>query len=146
MTYAGVFSCGWTLYVKDSRPEFRHTFFELAEITIQCMEKLPEGKLSLRTEFVPDGTPVGSGTLKKFVNGKAAGEDKVRRLGFRHRLELPSKSAATRSLLLIRSAGIDQRFGSPARSERSPLSRPHHLNLTAVQKIRFFHTFSGVYP
>ena len=43
--------------------------------------------MNLRTEFVPDGTPVGSGTLTMFVNGKAAGEGKVKRSSFRHGLE-----------------------------------------------------------
>ncbi len=87
VTCVGAFSCGWSLYVKDSKPTFRYTFFDIADVTIQGTETLPEGKVKLRTEFVPDGTPVGSGTLKMFVNGKAAGEGKVKRSSFRHGLE-----------------------------------------------------------
>ena len=87
VTCVGAFSCGWSLYVKDSKPTFRYTFFDIADVTIQGTEELPEGKVNLRTEFVPDGTPVGSGTLTMFVNGKAAGEGKVKRSSFRHGLE-----------------------------------------------------------
>ena len=87
VTCVGAFSCGWSLYVKDSKPTFRYTFFDIADVTIQGTEELPEGKVNLRTEFVPDGTPVGSGTLRMFVNGKAAGEGKVKRSSFRHGLE-----------------------------------------------------------
>lgn len=87
VTCVGAFSCGWSLYVKDSKPTFRYTFFEIADVTIQGTEPLPEGKVNLRTEFVPDGTLVGSGTLKMFVNGKEAGEGKIKRSSFRHGLE-----------------------------------------------------------
>ena len=87
VTCVGAFSCGWSLYVKDQKPTFRYTFFDIADVTIQGTEELPEGKVNLRTEFVPDGTPVGSGTLKMFVNGKEAGEGKIKRSGFRHGLE-----------------------------------------------------------
>jgi arylsulfatase len=87
VTCVGAFSCGWSLYVKDHKPTFRYTFFDIADVTIQGTEELPEGKVNLRTEFVPDGTPVGSGTLKMFVNGKEAGEGKIRRSSFRHGLE-----------------------------------------------------------
>lgn len=87
VTCVGAFSCGWSLYVKDSKPTFHYTFFEIADVTIQGTESLPEGKVNLRTEFVPDGTLVGSGTLKMFVNGKEAGEGKIKRSGFRHGLE-----------------------------------------------------------
>jgi arylsulfatase len=87
VTCVGAFSCGWSLYVKDQKPTFRYTFFDIADVTIQGTKALPEGKVNLRTEFVPDGTPVGSGTLKMFVNGKEAGEGKIKRSGFRHGLE-----------------------------------------------------------
>ena len=87
VTCVGAFSCGWSLYVKDSKPTFRYTYFDIADVTIHGTEELPEGKVTLRTEFVPDGTPVGSGTLTMFVNGKAAGEGKIKRSSFRHGLE-----------------------------------------------------------
>ncbi|MFT3882914.1 MAG: arylsulfatase [Gemmatales bacterium] len=87
ITCAGAFSAGWSLYVKDKKPVFRYTFFEIADVTIPSSEVLPEGKVTLKTEFTPDGKPEGSGTLKFFVNGKPAGEGKIKRSAFRHGLE-----------------------------------------------------------
>jgi arylsulfatase A-like enzyme len=84
---AGAFSAGWSLYVKDQKPVFRYTFFEVADVTISGSEKLPEGKVVLKTEFAPDGNPAGGGTLKLFVNGKMTGEGKLTRSVFRHGLE-----------------------------------------------------------
>ena len=43
--------------------------------------------MTLKTEFTPDGTREGGGTLKLFVNGKPAGEGKLMRSAFRHGLE-----------------------------------------------------------
>lgn len=84
---AGAFSAGWSLYVQNGKPVFRYTFFEIADVTIQGADMLPEGKVTLKTEFKPDGTPEGSGTLKLFVNGKPAGQGQLKRSAFRHGLE-----------------------------------------------------------
>ena len=56
-------------------------------MTIPGTEALPEGKVTLKTEFTPDGSREGGGTLKLFVNGKPAGEGKLKRSAFRHGLE-----------------------------------------------------------
>ena len=87
MTCAGAFSCGWSLYVKGGKANFRYTFFDIADVTIPGTETLPEGAVTLKTEFTPDGTREGGGTLKLFVNGKTAGEGKLLRSAFRHGLE-----------------------------------------------------------
>ncbi|MBX7105425.1 MAG: arylsulfatase [Gemmataceae bacterium] len=87
VTCVGAFSAGWSLYVKNGKPVFHYTFFDIADVTIPGTEELAEGKVTLRTEFTPDGTPAGSGTLKMFVNGKPAGEGKIRRSTIRHGLE-----------------------------------------------------------
>lgn len=84
---AGAFSAGWSLYVKDGRPNFRYTFFEIADVTVAGSDALPQGKVTLRTEFAPDGTQEGGGTLKLMVNGTLAGEGKLQRSAFRHGLE-----------------------------------------------------------
>ncbi len=84
---AGAFSAGWSLYVKDQKPVFRYTFFEVADVTIPGTEELPPGKVTVKTEFVPDGNPLGGGTLKLYVNGKPAGQGKLTRTAFRHGLE-----------------------------------------------------------
>ncbi|QDV31300.1 Arylsulfatase [Planctopirus ephydatiae] len=87
VTCAGAFSAGWSLYVKGGKPVFRYTFFEVADVTINGTESLPEGKVTLKTEFTPDGSKEGGGTLKLFVDGKPAGEGKLKRSAFRHGLE-----------------------------------------------------------
>ena len=84
---AGAFSAGWSLYVLDGRPNFRYTFFELADVTIPGKLELPEGKVTLRPEFQPSGTPEFGGTLKLFVNDELAGEGELKRTAFRHGLE-----------------------------------------------------------
>ena len=84
---AGAFSAGWSLYVLDGRPNFRYTFFELADVTIPGKLELPEGKVTLRTEFQPSGTPEFGGMLKLFVNDELAGEGELKRTAFRHGLE-----------------------------------------------------------
>jgi arylsulfatase A-like enzyme len=87
VTCAGAFSAGWSLYVKGAKPVFRYTFFDIADVTIPGTVALPEGQVTLKTEFTPDGSKEGGGTLKLFVNGKPAGEGKLKRSAFRHGLE-----------------------------------------------------------
>jgi arylsulfatase A-like enzyme len=87
VTCAGAFSAGWSLYVRGGKPVFRYTFFDIADVTIPGTVDLPAGKVTLKTEFTPDGSPGGGGTIKLFVNGKAAGEGKLKRSAFRHGLE-----------------------------------------------------------
>jgi hypothetical protein len=84
---AGSFSAGWSLYVKDGKPNFRYTCFEIADVNIPGSVELPKGKVTLKTEFTPDGSREGAGTLKLFVNGQAAGEGQLKRTLVRHGLE-----------------------------------------------------------
>jgi arylsulfatase len=87
VTCAGAFSAGWSLYVMSGKPIFRYTFFEVADVTVPGTMTLPEGNVTLKTEFSPDGSKEGGGTLKLFVNGQPAGEGKIKRSIFRHGLE-----------------------------------------------------------
>jgi arylsulfatase len=88
VTCAGSFSAGWSLYIKDKKPQFRYQAFELADVTIPGTIEIPEGKVTLKTEFTPDpASKTFGGTLKLFVNGKPAGEGKLMRTFFRHGLE-----------------------------------------------------------
>jgi len=88
VTCAGAFSAGWSLYVKDKKPHFRYTAFDVADVSIPGTVEIPEGKVELKTEFTPDpASKTGGGTLKLFVNGKPAGEGKLTRTFFRHGLE-----------------------------------------------------------
>ncbi|MDR4494009.1 MAG: sulfatase-like hydrolase/transferase, partial [Nitrospirales bacterium] len=84
---AGAFSAGWSLYVKDGKPHFRYTFFDIADVTIPGTVTLSEGKVTLKTEFTPDGSKEGGGILKLVVNDRPAGEGQLKRSIFRHGLE-----------------------------------------------------------
>jgi arylsulfatase len=88
VTCAGAFSAGWTLYVKDGKPQFRYQCFEVADVEIPGTVAVPEGKVELKTEFRPDpASKTGGGKLKLFVNGKPAGEGKLTITLPRHGLE-----------------------------------------------------------
>ncbi|AFZ45023.1 sulfatase [Halothece sp. PCC 7418] len=87
ITCAGSFSAGWSLYVKDNKPNFRYTVFDIGDVTIPGTVDLPKGKVTVKSEFTPDGSQKGGGTLKLFVNDKLAGEGKLTRSLFRHGLE-----------------------------------------------------------
>jgi arylsulfatase len=69
------------------KPVFRYTFFDIADVTIQGAEDLPQGKVALKTDFTPDGSSEGGGVLKLFVNDRIAGEGRLTRSSFRHGLE-----------------------------------------------------------
>ena len=84
---AGGFSAGWSLYVEDGKPNFRYTFFDIADVNVPGTVKLPEGEVTLKMEFTPDGSKEGGGTVKLFVNDAPAGEGKLARTAFRHGLE-----------------------------------------------------------
>jgi arylsulfatase A-like enzyme len=88
VTCAGAFSAGWSLYIKDKKPQFRYTAFDVSDVNIPGTVEIPKGKVELKTEFTPDpASKTGGGTLKMFVNGKPAGEGKCERTFFRHGLE-----------------------------------------------------------
>lgn len=87
ITCAGSFSAGWSLYVQDNKPNFRYTVFDIGDVTIPGTVDLPKGKVTVKSEFTPDGSQQGGGTLKLFVNDKLAGEGKLTRSLFRHGLE-----------------------------------------------------------
>jgi hypothetical protein len=87
ITCAGAFSAGWSLYVNDAKPFFRYTYVDIVDVTIQGTKALPEGKVTLKTEFTAVGSREGGGDLKLFVNGKAAGLGKLKRSALWHGLE-----------------------------------------------------------
>ncbi|WP_206352370.1 arylsulfatase [Tautonia rosea] len=87
ITCAGAFSAGWSLYVEGNTPAFRYTCFDIADVTIPGTKPLPTGEITIGTEFVPDGSVEGGGTLTILVNGEPAGEGKLKRTLVRHGLE-----------------------------------------------------------
>jgi arylsulfatase len=87
ITCVGAFSAGWSYFVREGKPHFRYTFFDIADVNIDGTEPLPSGKVTLRSEFTASGNPNGGGTLRLFINGKPAGEGQIQRSTFRHGLE-----------------------------------------------------------
>lgn len=62
---------GWSLYVKDGRPTFYYNFFEVAGYRAQSSSPLPQGKNTVRVEFMPEEPGYGKpAAAKMFVNGK----------------------------------------------------------------------------
>jgi arylsulfatase len=118
VTCAGAFSAGWSLYIEDGKPHFRYTGFELSDITIPGTIPVPEGKVTLKTEFTPDGSKEGAGTLKLYVDGKLAGEGKITRTFLRHGLE-PFEVGRDSITAIDRPTKIEATSNSPARSRKS---------------------------
>ena len=87
ITCAGASLAGWTLYVKEGKPQFHYQCLGIGNISIPGTVEVPEGRVTLKTEFWPDGSKEGSGTLKLFVNDKPAGKGQLPRTLFRHSLE-----------------------------------------------------------
>lgn len=87
VTCAGAFSAGWSLYVLNNKPVFKYNLFEVADIRIEGKTALPKGKVNLSVQFVPDGSPTGSGNFKMIVNGEVVAQGKMARTAFRHGLE-----------------------------------------------------------
>jgi arylsulfatase len=83
----GAFSAGWSYSVREGKPHFRYTYFDIADVTIDGTEPIPPGKVTLRADFTASGDPKGGGTLQLFVNGKPAGAGEIKRSAFRHGLE-----------------------------------------------------------
>ena len=62
ITAAGGYSAGWSFYIKDGKPVFRYTCFDIGDITIAGTVAVPEGDVTLKAVFTPDGSAEGGGT------------------------------------------------------------------------------------
>jgi len=87
VTCVGGFTAGWSLYIKEGKPHFRYTCFDIANADIPGAVEIPKGPVTLRMEFTPDGSTNGGGTVKLLVNDQPAGGGKLERTLFRHGLE-----------------------------------------------------------
>ncbi|TWT57790.1 Arylsulfatase [Thalassoglobus neptunius] len=87
ITCAGGFSAGWALYIQDSKPNFRYSCFDIANVNIPGTIPVGTGEVTVATEFTPNGSKEGGGTLELFVNGKPVGKGELPRSLFRHGLE-----------------------------------------------------------
>lgn len=77
---------GRCMFKKVSRPSGMR-FLTLQTSPFPARSTLPEGKVTLKTQFTPDESREGGGMLKLFVDGQPAGEGQVKRSLFRHGLE-----------------------------------------------------------
>lgn len=87
ITCAGASLAGWSLYVKEGKPQFHYQCLGIGNTSIPGTLDIPEGQVELKVEFRPNGSKEGGGSLKLFVNDKPAGEGELTRTLFRHSLE-----------------------------------------------------------
>jgi arylsulfatase len=69
---------GWSVYMKDGKPEFTYNFLGLERYVISSSEKLKEGKVTVKFDFVYDGDGLGKGGKTTiYVDGKAVADGRV---------------------------------------------------------------------
>ncbi len=69
---------GWSVYLIDGKPEFTYNFLGLDRYVVSGTEKLPEGDVTVKFDFVYDGDGLGKGGLTTiYVDGKAVADGRV---------------------------------------------------------------------
>jgi arylsulfatase len=69
---------GWALYFKDGKPSYTYNFLGLQSFTVSAPQALPDGKATVRFDFVYDGGGLGKGgTATLTVNGTKVAEGKI---------------------------------------------------------------------
>jgi arylsulfatase A-like enzyme len=77
LTQGGRFG-GWSLYLKDSKPEFTYNFLGLERYVVASSQKLPTGPVTVKLDFVYDGKGLGrGGKATLFANGKAVADGRI---------------------------------------------------------------------
>jgi len=77
LTQGGRFG-GWSLYMKDGKPEFTYNFLGLDRYVVSSTEKLPEGTVTVKLDFAYDGGGLGKGGKATiYVDDKAVAEGRV---------------------------------------------------------------------
>ncbi|MGB5895596.1 MAG: hypothetical protein WBG58_15575, partial [Ignavibacteriaceae bacterium] len=69
---------GWSLYMKDGKPEFTYNFLGLERYVISSSEKLGKGAVTVKFDFEYDGDGLGKGgdgTI--YVNDKKVGNARI---------------------------------------------------------------------
>ena len=71
---------GWSVYMKDGKPEFTYNFLGLERYVISSEEKLGEGAVTVKFDFVYDGDGLGKGgKITIYVDGNAVADGRVER-------------------------------------------------------------------
>ena len=79
LTQGGRFG-GWSLYLKNGKPEFTYNFLGLERYVVTSSTKLGEGPVTVKLDFVYDGDGLGKGGLATlYINGEASAEARVER-------------------------------------------------------------------
>jgi len=69
---------GWSVYMKEGKPEFTYNFLGLDRYVITSSEILPEGSSTVKFDFVYDGDGAGKGgMLTIYVNDKEMANGRV---------------------------------------------------------------------
>ena len=69
---------GWSLYMKEGKPEFTYNFLGLDRYVVSSSEKLPQGPVTVTLDFVYDGGGLGKGgEATILVNEKAVAKGRV---------------------------------------------------------------------
>jgi arylsulfatase A-like enzyme len=77
LTQGGRFG-GWSLYMKKGKPEFTYNFLGLERYVVSGTEKLGNGPVEVKFDFVYDGDGYGKGGQGTiYVNGKSIGNGRI---------------------------------------------------------------------
>lgn len=69
---------GWSLYMKEGKPEFSYNFLGLDRYVVSSSEKLPKGPVTVKLDFIYDGGGLGKGgEATIFVNEKAVSKARI---------------------------------------------------------------------
>ena len=69
---------GWSLYLKDGKPNYTYNWLGLQRYTVSAKQALPAGKGTLRFEFAYDGGGIGKGGAGTILfNGKAIATGRI---------------------------------------------------------------------
>jgi arylsulfatase len=69
---------GWSLYMKDGKPEFTYNFLGLDRYVVSSTEKLSEGPVTVKLDFIYDGGGLGKGGKATiYVDGKTVADGRV---------------------------------------------------------------------
>jgi arylsulfatase A-like enzyme len=68
---------GWSLYVKNGRPNFVYNYLGLQEYRVAGKTKLPKGKSTVTLDFAYDGGRGAGGTATLYVNDQMVGSGRI---------------------------------------------------------------------
>ncbi len=69
---------GWSVYMKDGKPEFTYNFLGLERYVVSAPKKLAEGPVTVKFDFVYAGDGLGKGgTATIYVDGKAVADGRI---------------------------------------------------------------------